>query len=182
MIKLLKAVYVATSLLLTLCSGITYAQSEGQRTALAHVSAHTAKVEHILTTKPKPAPQFSYCPPASSLYKKNKRWWAPNSWRSYSQSFVEKVTKFIGAQWVGVSLGHIICLYHGDDSFTFPISLQRTVLIKPPTGDTWKKQPSGYLVCKSRDRLKCPFPRKKRKEVVDIKKMLRSFKEPINQR
>ncbi len=157
-----KCIMIA-SIVFVLSSGKILAQAGNTRAAVPQTQVQSAL-------------PFDYCPPISAIYKKNALWWAHESWRSYSQSFVEKITRFVGAQWVGVNLGHIICLYRGQEAFTFPISLQRSTLIQEPTSGHWEKRPNGYLVCISNKRSDCPFPRQKQEKTINLQKILESIK------
>ncbi len=109
----------------------------------------------------KPANQNNYCPTVNKLTKQGMRWDGPGGWKSYSDSFVKQTKYFIGAQWIGINVGKIICLYRGDDSLTFPVALERNdVLIKAPKIDKthyWTQDRGGYMECRSADIKKCPF-------------------------
>ena len=101
--------------------------------------------------------QAVYCPRQSELFKKDQFWYGPNSWRDYSPSFASHINNFAGAQWVGVNIGKIICLYKGLEVNDFPIAVERDNLMKKPVGTNWKADVSGYQICKS-DRVEdCPF-------------------------
>ena len=106
-------------------------------------------------------PSF-YCPLPTELYQENLFWKAPYGWRDYSTSFAKAIKGFIGAQWIGVNLGKIICLYNGleDNGLEendFPIALERDVLIQKPQGQHWKLKPNGYEVCDSDNTMDCLF-------------------------
>jgi hypothetical protein len=106
----------------------------------------------------KPADDHTlYCPKQSELYKEDMFWHGPNTWRDYSASFVKNINNFAGAQWVGVNVGKIICLYKGVEASDFPVALERDNLMKKPDGENWKTDPSGYQICKSDNIMDCPF-------------------------
>ncbi len=63
-----------------------------------------------------------YCPRASQLIRKDM-WWGYGSWRSYDQSFVRKIKAFVGAQWIGVGVGTMICVYKGEQATSFPVTV-----------------------------------------------------------
>jgi hypothetical protein len=98
-----------------------------------------------------------YCPKQTELYKKEMFWYGPNSWRDYSASFVNTINNFSGAQWVGVNVGKIICLYKGVEENNFPVAIERDNLMKKPEGEHWKPDPSGYQICTSDNVMDCPF-------------------------
>jgi hypothetical protein len=104
-----------------------------------------------------PANPMLYCPQQTELYKKEMFWYGPNSWRDYSASFVKTINNFSGAQWVGVNVGKIICLYKGVGEDNFPVAIERDNLMKKPDGEHWKSDPSGYQICKSDNMMDCPF-------------------------
>lgn len=117
-----------------------------------------------------------YCPKQTELYKKDQFWYGPNSWRDYSPSFADHVSNFAGAQWVGVNVGKIICLYKGLEVNDFPIALERDNLMKKPDGEHWKADPSGYQICKSDNISDCPFSPQEDKANQNIYDFLKDIK------
>lgn len=109
-----------------------------------------------------------FCPEVSKLMRKNMYWGAPGGWKSYSQSFIEVIDHFSGAQWVGVNVGKMLCVYKGKGSFEFPVVLQNDTLTPTPEGGKWISQKGGYINCLSSDILDCPF--KFEETTTDIKK------------
>lgn len=102
--------------------------------------------------------QTYYCPQPTDLIKNGLYWGvATNSWKSYSESFDTSVSSFIGAQWVGINVGKMICLYKGNLSMSFPISLQNDTLAQTPSGGLWGNDLGGYRNCHSTNVLDCPF-------------------------
>ena len=124
---------------------------------------------------------YSYCPVVSNLNKEGMKWHAPGGWRSYSDSFVKQTKYFIGAQWVGIKVGKIICLYRGDDKLTFPVALERNdILINAPKVDKdhgWLQDRGGYMECRSADVKKCPFEIIKPPPKKDIYEQLDFYKQ-----
>jgi hypothetical protein len=98
-----------------------------------------------------------YCPDVKKLKKINMFWGAPGGWRSYSESFVNVIDGFTGAQWIGVNVGKMLCIYRSKSTFEFPVVIQNDTLTPAPAGDKWIKQPGGYYNCISGDLLECPF-------------------------
>lgn len=119
-----------------------------------------------------------YCPKQSELYKKEMFWYGPNTWRDYSASFVKTINNFAGAQWVGVNVGKIICLYKGVEASDFPVALERDNLMKKPEGEHWKTDPSGYQICKSDNVMDCPFLPQETKSNENVYDFLSDIKKP----
>ncbi len=134
--------------------------------ASAAAAANTPVViqEGAATTK---TTKNLYCPEIGKLMKKEMFWGAPGGWKSYSQSFVDVIDSFSGAQWVGVNVGKMLCVYKGKGSFEFPVVLQNDTLTPIPEGQKWVKQSGGYINCLSSDALDCPF--KFEETTTDIK-------------
>jgi len=106
--------------------------------------------------------QTFYCPAPSALIKNGLYWGtSTGGWRSYSESFDTSVVSFIGAQWVGVNVGKMICLYKGNLSMSFPINVQNDTLSLTPSGALWGKDQGGYRNCHSSNVYDCPFVVKK---------------------
>lgn len=119
-----------------------------------------------------------YCPKQSELYKEEMFWHGPNTWRDYSASFVKNINNFAGAQWVGVNVGKIICLYKGLEENNFPIALERDNLMKKPEGENWKSDASGYKKCKSDSIMDCPFVPQEVKANENVYDFLSGIKKP----
>ena len=157
-------------------------------TAPAAAPVTTAPTAVIATTGPAAAPatptpaatpststeKIIYCPPIEKLMKKELFWGAPGGWRSYSQSFVNNIETFVGAQWVGIEVGKMLCVYKGKESFDFPVVLQNDTLTPAPKGDKWISQKGGYVNCLSSQTEKCPF------QVEEQKKDMSQIYEDLN--
>ncbi|HAV93513.1 MAG TPA: hypothetical protein DCW33_01435 [Proteobacteria bacterium] len=81
-----------------------------------------------------PLKNASVCPPVSAL-KLNPRtneWKTDNDWKSTAGSFSSSVTHFLGAQWKGVQLGYMLCLYQGPNKNEFPIGMHKNVVVESP--------------------------------------------------
>lgn len=101
-----------------------------------------------------------YCPSVDQL-KLNphtKIWSAPGGWKSYEKSFGTKMKRFMGAQWVGVQLGQIICIYQPVGLFTFPVFIYyNKQVIEPIVKSPWVKVKKNRLNCALSDRVGCSF-------------------------
>jgi len=108
-----------------------------------------------------------YCPQPKQLIKNQKTltWSAPGGWKSYDQSFVQKISEFRGAQWAGVNIGQIACVYTGTNKLTFPVILVFNKLTTAPSSGSWssnlhknkQRYASGYYSCPSLTISNCPF-------------------------
>lgn len=109
--------------------------------------------------------QPAYCPLASELKRTPyKTWQAGAGWRGYEQTIVTQIQSFIGAQWTGIKIGKIICLYQGKGAADFPIALEERFvpgkgsnLIVEPVTPNWSAKVQGYRFCKSSNVADCPF-------------------------
>lgn len=121
--------------------------------------------------------QQQLCPAVTEL-KQNADllWTAPDGWKSSSPSFLKTVKQFIGAQWFGVNLGEIVCIYIKGGKGDFPVHLHRPVLVASPTGGNWGQEKDGYKDCKSNDPQQCPFTIQKPYEIDNVYEQIDFFK------
>jgi hypothetical protein len=90
------------------------------------------------------------------LNKKTMLWSADGGWKTYTQSFGTTIQSFRGAQWNGVQLGQIICVYSSKGAFTFPIKLFYNKQVVDPETASWTKAKTNVYNClDTRD--KCVF-------------------------
>lgn len=134
-------------------------------------AATPAATTHSTPATPAKEPEKKIlCPEVESLVKENLIWKAPGGWRSYSQSFVTEIKGFVGAQWVGVKVGKMMCIYQGSEEVTFPVVLQNDQLVPQPEGGAWGTSThGGYVNCKSGIIEDCHFTYKK--EETDMGKV-----------
>lgn len=113
-----------------------------------------------------------YCPEVKDLKNHAMIWHAGTKWRSYSPSFVKKIKEFVGAQWIGINVGKVICLYRGAEKITFPVALEpvHPVLVPTPKGEHWTPIPhrSGYRQCFSNKVAGCPFTQRQSRNTGNI--------------
>jgi hypothetical protein len=130
------------------------------------------------TVPPVKQPEQDLCPTPDVLVKQELFWSAPQGWVSFSESFDTRITQFVKAEWIGVNVGKIICIYKGDKKFGFPIALeQKHNEIAPiPVGYRWGTDLGGYKECLSNNVKDCPFLFEKAKEVGDVYEGLNFFK------
>ena len=76
----------------------------------------------------------SICPQVSDLKRnaKTNEWSTDSGWKSTASSFTTSVTKFLGAQWKGVQMGYMLCLYQGPNTNEFPIGMHKNVVVESP--------------------------------------------------
>lgn len=120
--------------------------------------APLAQAEQADNTTKLPA-KAATCPSTENIQKDQKTmtWRTSNGWRSYDKSFSKRITHFLGAQWQGVNVGNVVCLYQSDDDMTFPITLHFNALVEEPTDGAWSKNLGGYKNCKSDKQESCYF-------------------------
>lgn len=115
----------------------------------------------------KPNTQYTTCPPINKVYKSTQNHWGTSdaNFRSHTLSFANKLDTFLGAQWQGATLGHIICLYKPHENKNtgtlFTVILTFNQLVYEPVNLThWqpaKKTSSQLYNCVSRDVKHCAF-------------------------
>jgi len=107
--------------------------------------------------------EVRYCPEIATLQKDptTMMWSSGSRWKSYTESFANQVSGFIGAQWLGIKVGKIICLYTSKETFDFPIALEpiRAMLVPEPQGSNWSANVNkkGFKFCSSANIQDCSF-------------------------
>lgn len=111
-----------------------------------------------------------FCPPVTSLVQdpEKKTWSAPDNWYSLNPSFLRTLTRFVGAQWIGVGVGRIICTYASAEQSSFLVDLQRNNLVSMPVGGLWSKDKGGYKDCFASDVRQCSYSAIKRVAPKDV--------------
>lgn len=150
-------------------------------TIIAFIFKTASAIETTSSINPStPSPQEKlYCPEPSTL-QKDRGWWKfSDLWKSDSQSSGKKIKEFLGAQWLGVKVGKIICLYSEEEKYAFPVALItiRSVLILEPTSSSWLSTKEGHKQCISNNVLDCPFMQSQKNENVDIYEQIKFNKE-----
>ncbi len=114
-----------------------------------------------------------FCPDPGSLVKDNVKWVSQDQkWESYTPSSATKITSYVGAQWVGVKVGKIICLYQANEAISFPVALEQTrsLSIVEPKSLGWSALVGNRRFCKSASVADCPFFLEPPKDVSNIYK------------
>ena len=109
------------------------------------------------TINQKEAKHDFFCPKVNTLILKNELWYGGDAWKSYSKSFAKSLGRFSVAQWQGVNIGPVICIYESTEKYVFPVQVSSLVLVKLPTGGRWADMPGGRKVCVSNDVNDCPM-------------------------
>lgn len=102
--------------------------------------------------------QKSYCPVVGSLTKNSEGGWAaPGGWKTNTASMVNVLSSFIGAQWIGIGVGQVICVYAKEGRGAFPVALKLGILVPAPEIGIWGVDKGGYRDCASTNVQDCPF-------------------------
>lgn len=118
------------------------------------------------------------CPPPSALVRDPKTllWSTPRGdWKSYAPSFSKHASAFAGAQWQGVKVGNLFCLYQGD-AMTFTLSLQFYALTEEPNTGKWETNVNGIRNCHAATPEDCPFVPVSQPQQLDIQQELQQIK------
>lgn len=101
-----------------------------------------------------------FCPQADSLIKQDSFWTTKDQqWKNYTPSSASKVTSFLGAQWAGIKIGKIICLYQTNEAVAFPLAVEKVKgqPVSEPSGGGWSALTSNRRFCKSTSIADCVF-------------------------
>ena len=86
------------------------------------------------------------CPDARELVKDGLKWRTEKGWKGYQDSFATEISKFLGAQWKGVGVGRIVCLYETNNTADFPIQISSQRLVSRPSLPRWENNPRSSVV------------------------------------
>ncbi|MDC3181015.1 T4SS-associated protein EirA [Gammaproteobacteria bacterium] len=120
------------------------------------------------------------CPEPSELIKDGLKWRTQKGWKGYQDSLATEISKFLGAQWKGVGLGRIICIYAAADSRDFPIQISSERLVQRPTLPRWEDNPKSNLInCISINgsTCECPFSYYIAEEEQDLDTIIKNLKQ-----
>ncbi len=140
---------------------IGYFMVQHRQSEMENFSRRTSVVRNTTETTATFSPlPHNYCPAASTLQKKQLIWQTDDQrWQSYTPSTAAKVINFTGAQWVGVKIGKVICLYQTDEAVAFPLALEPTQNrpVIEPSGSGWSALIENRKLCKSANPADCPY-------------------------
>ena len=118
------------------------------------------------------------CPDVKELYSDKMQWKTDSGWKGYQKSFSKEISHFMGAQWKGVGIGQIYCIYQPDDPSEFPIQLTSKTLYSRPDTAYWENAPrkdSINCISKQNDPCECQFSRYIEPEEADAEDMIFSI-------
>ena len=107
-----------------------------------------------------PQQQAQFCPQPEKLIKEDVKWTTEDKkWENYTPSSATKILGFIGAQWAGIKVGTIICLYQTNEAVSFPVALEQTrsQLILEPRSAGWSALVGNRRFCKSANTVDCAY-------------------------
>lgn len=121
------------------------------------------------------AKNLSHCPNIEDIAKSGTSWETTDGkWKSFSESTSTKIKSFIGAQWVGLKVGKIICLYQPEEELSFPIAMEQvhSEIVLEPTGPNWSALVTDRRLCKSINIEDCSYYLQPPPDTSDIYKGL----------
>ncbi|CAL7961997.1 conserved exported hypothetical protein [Gammaproteobacteria bacterium] len=114
-----------------------------------------------------------FCPQVETLIKQKEFWITQdNKWKNYTPSTATKVTSFLGAQWSGIKIGKIICLYQTNEAVGFPLAVEQmsSQAILEPSGGGWSALTGNHRFCKSASIADCYFSPEPQRDTSNIYK------------
>ncbi|MEI8054751.1 MAG: T4SS-associated protein EirA [bacterium] len=114
-----------------------------------------------------------FCPQAEDLIKEKEFWVTRDGkWKNYTPSTATKVTSFLGAQWSGIKIGKIICLYQTNEAVGFPLAVEQmsSQAILEPSGSGWSALTGNRRFCKSASIADCYFLPEPQRDTSNIYK------------
>lgn len=136
----------------------TFSLSLSQSVVAAPAAVATAPIKTQVNNDLPPR----FCPQPGELVKNNidLKWTTKdNKWTSYTPSAAIKILGFLGAQWVGIKVGEVICLYQTDEAAAFTLELQQVKVqsILEPKGAGWSSAIGNRRICKSVNVADCRY-------------------------
>lgn len=122
------------------------------------------------------------CPDIKNIEKNQKdmTWFSKPDFKSYNKSFATGIKKFVGAQWVGQTVGQVACFYQGTEARTFPIQLIFHAITLEPTTGQWGKNKGGSRICASAHQSDCAFTVRIQQDSQDIYQQAEELKSDTN--
>lgn len=149
-----------------------------QKAELKHSARTNQTPPKCLSRKEQSKQNRFTCPKVNELYKQGMRWKTDSGWKGYQDSFSDNIRGFMGAQWKGVGIGRVICIYSSDDNNEFPIQIATTKLVQRPDYPLWDDEPNKDLlncVSKKGNTCDCQFSFYIEKKETDIDKIISSI-------
>lgn len=119
------------------------------------------------------------CPDTQELYKDGQRWKTDSGWKGHQNSFTSEISHFMGAQWKGIGVGMIYCIYQPKDPADFPVQLTIEPLAIRPEIAFWEDAPSKdslNCISKQNDPCDCQFSLYQEEENKDVDEILFDIK------
>tara|TARA_B110000459_G_C16624237_1_gene503955 strand:- start:1868 stop:2341 length:474 start_codon:yes stop_codon:yes gene_type:complete len=121
-----------------------------------------------------------YCPQVNSLTKYELAWFGKSNlikWKSTEPSLSEDAATFSGAQWDGIQVGSISCVYQSSDVLSFPIVLKNNHMFKQPHNTNWTADNNDTYICRSNNPKDCPlYPKIEQQVEFNIHKIMKQIK------
>jgi hypothetical protein len=97
--------------------------------------------------------QLQLCPEVHMLSHQNLIWGAPGGWVSQDRSLTQEIKYFLGAQWQGIRLGKVLCIYGGAGTQDFNVTLYQTtnMIVPTPYGKSWQAPKKNIVNCTPKD-------------------------------
>jgi hypothetical protein len=167
-------ILVIGSMFLVMISAFGMARAVDDSTTTNETSqSNTAQIEEPLEI------ESLHCPDPTALQKEGSWWKVDDIWKSDTQSAGKKIKEFIGAQWMGIRVGKIICLYNEEEKYAFSVAMitVQPVLIMEPMASVWVANEKGHKSCISHNVLNCSFVQQKAARDIDLYEQIK-YKNP----
>ena len=120
-----------------------------------------------------PSQPVQFCPQAKDLIKKDDVWATSDGrWKNFTHSSASKILSFLGAQWFGIKVGKVICLYQTNEEVAFPLAVEhvKSRQILEPSGYGWSALAKSRKFCKSASVADCAYFAKPKRDLSNIYK------------
>lgn len=106
-----------------------------------------------------PNPDVVHCPSIAKIYHSQQNHWGTSdaAFRSLDTSFSHHLKTFLGAQWQGINVGYVLCIYKPVEPDLFKVTLLYGPLTLQPTDKNWQKNKEGNYNCIATNVNDCPF-------------------------
>jgi len=175
MSKYFLSITISSIFLATLVCGQSMAMTTKPKTKVNNIT-NSSDVSIEKTTKENAAQTTQitkFCPKVEELTKKDDLWTTlDNKWKNFTPSSATKVLSFLGAQWVGIKFGKIICLYKTNEAVAFPLAVEQlsSQPILEPNQFGWSSLVNNRKFCKSANIADCPYSIEQQKDISNIYK------------
>ena len=116
------------------------------------------------------------CPQPAALTKnlQTNRWSALNgNWKGTTTSLASQIKGFVGAEWQGINLGQIFCIYKGVPAQTFAIAITyHTLAVTPQKGRWTGNKHHNLYKCISNQIKECLFQVRMKPKALSLDQQL----------